>query len=164
MQFDMRPAVHHRPRPARRGRRRLLLSLTLVVLVLSVVGMHQLAFGHEMATGPTASVAYAGPVDHAASGEMSAGGHAGHVGDHLGSESPGPAAGDPCPDCGDHQMALGSCLLALTLLVLGWLLAPPRPTQVLPFLLPLQAPSLAVPVVGRLVPPLSLAELSLCRT
>jgi hypothetical protein len=61
-------------------------------------------------------------------------------------------------------MALGSCLLALTLLVLSWLLVPPRPTHVLPSLLPRLTSAVAVSTVGRLVPPLSLAELSLLRT
>ena len=72
--------------------------------------------------------------------------------------------GDDCLTCGDHEMALGSCLLALTLLVLGWLLLPPRLRLVPPFLRPRLAIALVRPNYVRIVPALSLTELSLRRT
>lgn len=153
----------HLPGPRRRRLRRLLLTVSLLVVALSIVGMHQLSVGHNVPTGPTASSAHAEPVDHAGSGEMLPMG-AEQAGGHLEAGTPGGGTGEVCPDCADHQMAFGSCLLALTLLVLRWLLAPPRPSHVLPFLLPRLAPPLAVPLVGRVVPPLSLAELSVRRT
>lgn len=170
-------APDRHPRTHRRWVRRLLLATTLVVVVLGIVGMHQMAFGHDMAVGPTAISTQGGHAgDHAGHqaaemGSMTAGHAGGHAGpstfSSTSSSGTGTGTGDGCPGCPDHQMALGSCLLALTLLVLRWLLAPPRPARVLPFLL-LRLTRLArlvTPfVAGRLVPPLSLAELSVLRT
>ena len=87
-----------------------------------------------------------------------------HPTDHTSAGMTGGGPGDACPDCADHQMAFGSCLLALTLLVLSWSLIPPRVRHLPPFLLPRLAPTMVGPALGRLVPPLSLAELSLRRT
>ena len=166
-------APDRRPRTHRRWLRRLLLAATLVVVVLGIVGMHQMAFGHDMAVGPTAASAQGEHAGHQAAemGSMAAGHAGGHAGpstfSSTSSSGTGTGTGDGCPGCPDHQMALGSCLLALTLLVLRWLLALPRPARVLPFLLPrlTRLSRLVTPfVAGRLVPPLSLAELSVLRT
>lgn len=154
----------HLPRPRRRWLRHLLLAVSLVAVVLSIVGMHQLSVGHDVATGPTASSTHAEYVHGAESGETLPTLMAEHPADHLTPGMPTGGPGGACPDCADHQMALGSCLLALTLLVLSWLLAPPRPSHVLPFLLPRLAPTVAVTTVVRLVPSLSLAQLSVLRT
>jgi len=74
----------------------------------------------------------------------------------------GSAGDDTCPGCGEHSMALGACLLALSLLVLSWLLPPPR-GRLLPPMLRLRVVA-AVVLVLRRVPPLTLAELSILRT
>ena len=155
--------------PGGRLLRHLLFALSLVVVVLSIVGMHQLSLGHDVAVGP-APVAHAPVAQAGTAARVLSGGEMGPVAMAAlpsGHDAMGMTNGDMggvCPDCDHHQMALGSCLLALTLLVLGWLLAPPRPTHVSPFLLPTLVLRAAVSSTGRLVPPLSLAELSLLRT
>jgi hypothetical protein len=165
------PALRRRPRTDASWLRHLLFALSLVVVALSVVGMHQLSVGHEVATNPTGHHAHSGDGAHVDSRD-----HAGDTAAPLveadhGAEpalasvaAGGGAAGDACPDCGEHQMLFGSCLLALSLLVLSWMLAPPRLRQLPPFLLPRLAAARLGPVLGRVVPPLSLTELSLRRT
>jgi len=59
-------------------------------------------------------------------------------------------------------MALGACLLALTLLVLSWWLAPPRVRHLPPRML--WRPATASTLLGRWVPAMLLAELSVLRT
>jgi hypothetical protein len=149
-------------------------------VAFSIVGMHQLSFDHELAapTPPTASTAVAHDAGHQHSGPRD---HdkADHV---MGSESPNqvefaaphvltakhPADGssggheDGCAGCGSHTMAFGACLLAFTLLVLSWWLAPPR-VRLLPLRL-LARPVVLIPRVHRRVPALSFAELSILRT
>ena len=155
-----------RPQPRRSWIRHLLLAVSLVVVTLSVVGMHQLSVGHDVATGPTSSsdghatsVRHSNPGDEAPPLAM-----AERAADHPTAGMTSGALGGGCPDCADHQMAFGSCLLALTLLVLSWLLTPPRLRHLPPFLLPRLAPTMAGPDPGRLVPALSLTELSVRRT
>jgi hypothetical protein len=86
------------------------------------------------------------------------------VGQHEGSPVTMPAgtAGDDCPGCGSHPMAVSACLLALTLLVLFWSLSPPKVRR-LPPRAPRRRLTLAAVHVRR-VPALSLAELSILRT
>jgi hypothetical protein len=149
-------------RPHHGSLRHLLLTLSLVVVTLSVLGMHQLSVGHDLATGPVGRHADAEATSH--------GGSAGvtmplALDASAGQPSiDGRGAGAACPDCGDHQMTVESCLLALTLLVLSWMLGAPRLRHLPPFLLPRLTPTMVGPSVGRLVPPLSLTELSLRRT
>ena len=165
-------ALRRRPRRTHAGwLRHLLFALSLVVVALSVVGMHQLSVGHEVATSQTGHHAHSGADAH-----LDPRDHAGDTAAPLvevdhGAEpalasvaAGGGAAGDACPDCGEHQMLFGSCLLALSLLVLSWMLAPPRLRQLPPFLLPRLAAARLGPAMGRVVPPLSLTELSLRRT
>ena len=157
-------------RPGGRLLRHLLFAMSMVVVVLSIIGMHQLSLGHDVALGPdpsagSASVARAESADRDLSSSQVlpvevAALPSGH--DAKGMTDGG--MDGACPDCDHHQMALGSCLLALTLLVLGWLLAPPRPTFVSPFLLPRLVLRVALSATSRRVPPLSLAELSVLRT
>jgi hypothetical protein len=119
----------------------------------------------DIATGPVSSGVHAEVAHHGDStGAMLPAIAADHLADHttVGMTGGGPV--DACPDCADHQMAFGSCLLALTLLVLSWSLIPPRLRHLPPFLLPRLAPTMIGPAVVRLVPPLSLAELSVRRT
>jgi hypothetical protein len=71
-------------------------------------------------------------------------------------------ADDHCSDCGSHQTAFLTCLLALTLLVLAWSIAPPGLRVIAP------SSRLAQPRPGpqlvRRIPAMSLLELSLRRT
>jgi hypothetical protein len=158
------------------GWRQAFFAVSLFVVAFSIVGMHQLSLDHELAapTPPTASTAaahqHSGPRDHVG---------ADHV---MGSESPSLdqffapqvlMALDPadvssgghekgCAGCGGHTMAFGACLLAFTLLVLSWWLAPPTVRLLPPRLL--ARPSALIPPGHRRVPALSLAELSILRT
>lgn len=159
------PAARRRVlRLRRRWLPRLLLAAGLVVVVLSVVGMHQLSFGHDAVTGPSTSSTHAESMHGAVPGETQAAATAGSLASHLVTGTPLGEPVDGCPDCSDHLMAFGSCLLALTLLVLSWLLTPPRPRQVPPSLVPRQPLAPGLFAAGRHVPSLSLAELSLLRT
>lgn len=140
------------------------------MVTLSVVGMHQLSIGHEVPTIQTVRHAHSGDGAHKDSfddaGDRAAPlVEADHVLAHPSTPvADGAAAGAACSDCGEHQMLFGSCLLALSLLVLTWMLAPPRLRQLPPFLVPRLAAARLGPVLGRVVPPLSLTELSLRRT
>jgi hypothetical protein len=151
--------------------RHLLLGLSLVVLTLGIVGMHQLSVGHDVATGQASGHAHA---ETAASGPVEAVPH-GHgpaevalADSHLLAASAATDVGgygdEGCLTCDDHEMAFRSCLLALTLLVFSWLLRPPRLRHLPPFLLPRLAPAMIRLTLSRLVPSLSLTELSLRRT
>jgi len=142
-----------------------MLALSLIVVTLSIVGMHQLSVGHEVATGQTAHAHFhAVPHAHHSGAQAMQGVATAAQAVHRTSEAGVDAAGSACPDCPDHRMALGTCLLALTLLVLSWTPVPPRFRHLPPFLLPRVAPYALAWVVGRLVPSLSLTELSLRRT
>lgn len=159
---------------------RTLLALVLVVVALSVVGMHQMSLGHAFAD-PRAgafgrlNAAYPAAADQTGSGGPAGGG--------MHTDTPGPLVGSPdgtfvnvaagtsgnssgtehgCPGCPNHGMGFSACLLALTLLVLRWWLAPPRVRQ-LPRRLLLRPVRISA-VVGRRVPAFSLAELSVLRT
>lgn len=146
--------------------RHLLLGLSVVTVLLSVVGMHQLSVGHSAVTNSS---------NHADASELpptASGGHDPHGTTATAhSHSPtshadsGPGvAGDECPTCENHEMALGACLMALTLLVLTWLLLPPRQRHLPPFLKPRRASAVIRLTYVRVVPALTLTELSLRRT
>ncbi|HEX8509085.1 MAG TPA: hypothetical protein VF635_06260 [Propionibacteriaceae bacterium] len=166
--------------------RRGLLAAALCVVVLGVVGMHQLSFGHSLATPPAADshehgathphavhnqaaeqtegANPAGGVAHATAGgvqdkQANAGRRISERAATWGGSSSG--GGDACPGCGQHSMAFSVCLLAFTLLVLTWLLTPPTARRPPPRWLR-QPPTPAVPT-SRPVPALSLAELSVLR-
>lgn len=156
------------PGPARRSWRRVAVTIVLGVVALAVVGMHQLSFGHLLVTPSDAHT-------HAASHRAAVAPHS-HV--QMASDANpthGQATGSPyslgaqqtdddaCPGCGDHTMGLGACLLALTLLVLFWVLRLPT-TRPLPPLRRWRPP--AVPAASRhlRVHALSLTELSILRT
>jgi hypothetical protein len=86
------------------------------------------------------------------------------TGHHGQSLTFGPASADLCgADCDtDQEISVLSCLLALTLLMLSWLLTPPRQCrQALPFATRRLAD--VMPASKRRVPR-SLLELSICRT
>jgi len=147
------------------GLTRALLATVMGVVVLSVVGMHQLSLGHTFATPPLA-----GAHQHSDAQPTTAEGHdhpgyALHMGygaTSMQNDDPDGSPTDNCPGCAGHGMALGACLLALTLLVLRWWLAPPRVRHLPPQML--WRPATVGTSLGRRVPALSLAELSVLRT
>ena len=86
------------------------------------------------------------------------------TGHHGPSSAFGPASADLCgADCDtDHEISVLSCLLAMALLMLSWLLTPPRECrQALPFATRRRAD--VIPASKRRVCR-SLVELSVCRT
>lgn len=157
--------------------RRAVLALGLLLVTFSLVGMHQLSLDHELAA-PTIQAAAAPASDHhhgttdrdhaadhttASVMSVSLGESAAQHGTAIGpAEASSSGHDEGCPGCGNHTMALGACLLALTLLVLSWWLAPPR-ARLLP---PRKSarPATLIPRVRRRIPALSLTELSILRT
>jgi hypothetical protein len=143
---------------------RLLFLVAAITVSLSVLAMHQLAANHAFAAPATS------------------GSHVTHhrflpvevqqvalraqlpTGYHGPSLTLGPDGADLCgADCdADHGVGVLSCLLALTLLMLSWLLAPPRECR--------QALLVAARRLADVIPAnerrvsRSLAELSVCRT
>jgi hypothetical protein len=147
------------------GWRRAVLVPALMVIVLSIVGMHQLSVNHAMVG------AFAGSHhDHASAqpsrSDLSAKAMIGSV---VGSETSIGAmsaavmpASDHCSGCSSQQMAFFTCLLALTLLVLAWSIPPPGLRLIAPnsrLVRPRPGSHL-----GRRIPAMSLVELSLRRT
>ena len=143
---------------------RLLFLVAAITISLSVLAMHQLAVNH-LFVAPAAGESHVSqhrplavempqvaPIDQVPTG------------DHGSSLSFGPASADRCgADCDtDHEISVLSCLLALTLLMLSWLLTPPRECrQALPFATRRLAD--VIPASKRRVCR-SLVELSVCRT
>ena len=181
--------------------RRVVLASALCVVVLGVVGMHQLSLGHDFATPAAAgghpergaghhdgvqhevaqqmdgadrasrgpheaviSVDSAGAIAYAIAPAAQNQTNAGQrVGGSAAASGGFPSAeGDACPGCGQHSMAFSACLLAMTLLVLSWLLTPPQ-IRNLPPRWRWQSVTVAV-LVGRPLPAMSLTELSILRT
>jgi hypothetical protein len=141
---------------------RLLFLVAAITISLSVLAMHQLAVNHLFvapATGePHLTQHRPFEMQQVARTDQVPTGH------HGQSLTFGPASADLCgADCDtDHEINVLSCLLALTLLMLSWLLSPPRQCrQALPF----AARRLAdvIPASKRRVSR-SLVELSVCRT
>ena len=75
----------------------------------------------------------------------------------------GSSVEDDCAGCGDHVVGPGTCLLALTLLVLFWFLHLPRPRS-LPPLRRRSGSSVASPRRRPRIRALSFLELSILRT
>jgi hypothetical protein len=146
--------------------RRVLLSLILAVVALSVIGMHQLSLSHSFATPEQAGqrTSAAGPAISVHN--TMAVGAIEPTGPLVDASSTPPAGStdhdDRCPGCGGHPMPFSACLLALTLLVLFWWLAPPRMRHLPPHTA--WRPAALRVVVARRVPALTLAELSILRT
>jgi hypothetical protein len=107
---------------------RLLFLVVASTISLSVLAMHQLAVNHSFAV-PATSQSHVTHRRSLAVGIQQVA-RTDHVptGYHDQSLTLGPARADLCgADCDtDHEISVLSCLLALTLLVLSWLLAPPR--------------------------------------
>jgi len=107
---------------------RLLLLVVASTISLSVLAMHQLAVNHSFAV-PASSQSHV-THDRSLAVEIQQVALTDQLPTryHDQSLTLGPASADLCwADCeADHQIGVLSCLLALTLLVLSWLLAPPR--------------------------------------
>lgn len=163
--------------------RRALLAAGVVTIALCIIGMHQLSRDHSFATAELDHSAHQHPVaiqaklSHFLDSAALALNITASVGPPTVAVAPVPepavsvapepdrpssqSVADRCGSCGHQAMLFASCLLALTLLVLRWRLAPPGLRRIA------QAWNLWVPSVatwGRLRPPLSLVELSLRRT
>jgi hypothetical protein len=143
---------------------RLLFLVAAITISLSVLAMHQLAVNHLFVAPATSEphVTQHRPL----AVEMQQLALTDHVptGHHGQSLTFGAASADLCgADCDtDHEISVLSCLLALTLLMLSWLLAPPRQCrQALPFATRRLAD--VIPASKRRVSR-SLVELSVCRT
>jgi len=109
-----------------RGARALLLG-AVVVIAMSVLGMHQLSVHHAFAAPPTGSDAHhAAVVVMPDMGQESAADHNHEAGTVLESSLASASGSELCPSgCDDHRLLVVTCLLALTLLVTSWLLRPP---------------------------------------
>ena len=140
----------------------MLLIIIVAAIALGVVAMHQLS-SHHTFTLPQqgSSAAHQAAAYHA----MDTTRH-----DHSASQSearpdvPGQnaAAGIACDECGQHALMV-SCLLALTLLVVGWLLQTPPWRVRPPHWIPRYPQRVRTPILNQ---PrcLSLLELSISRT
>jgi hypothetical protein len=139
-----------------------LLPVVVLLVALSVLGMHQLSVDHMVATpdypsGVTGQVAFESDKSRSSVGaEMAS---AQRSASHL-----EPTESDrSCPGCGGHDAMIMTCLLALTLLVVGWLLIPPRSRWITTFLAAWWVVTATVHLGWRR-PALTLAELSLRRS
>jgi hypothetical protein len=143
---------------------RLLFLVAAITISLSVLAMHQLAVNHLFVAPATLEPHVTQHRPFAV--EMQQLALTDHVptGHHGQSLTFGAASADLCgADCDtDHEISVLSCLLALTLLMLSWLLTPPRQCrQALPFATRRLAD--VIPASKRRVSR-SLVELSVCRT
>lgn len=143
-----------------------LLAAAIGMVVLGVVGMHQLSSGHDFVTpsvGAYQHVSAHPSTELLHRTELGQPANAGTIVDKIQPQlSSGGSLGDDCPGCGGHSLALGACLLTLTLLVLTWWLAPPGVRHLPPQML--WRPSTVLTLLGRRLPALSLAQLCLLRT
>jgi hypothetical protein len=158
-----RPPIQQRSGPS--GWQRALLVPALTMIILSILGMHQLSVNHAMVRTTASS-------HHDHSSEQTFRSHLpaeAMIGTVIGTEAAVGAMSaaaapttDHCSDCGSHQMAFFTCLLALTLLVLAWSIAPPGLRVIAPSSRLVQ-PRPGSHLVRRILA-MSLVELSLRRT
>jgi hypothetical protein len=93
----------------------LLLTVAVVAVVLSLLAMHELSFGHTVAQPRSASPALSPHDHHRPTGIVQA----------EGPVSVEPGTHDGCAGCQEHHLLMLGCLIALILLVTGWLLRGP---------------------------------------
>jgi hypothetical protein len=146
---------------------RLLLGFSIALLAAGLLSMHQLSLDHALVTPtlPTAEHLHA----H--------GRYAPHLPMHGTAANPASSSTQPLAafprfapsgvegcagECGQHNLLLTSCVLALSLLILGWRLRPPR-CWIRPASLRRAVPRVTGSL-GRLRPSLTLAELTVRRT
>jgi len=161
----------HRSRPAPTplggaARSRLILWLTVLVVGLGMLAMHQLS-GNHTAADPSSSyqssaVTGDGSRHHAAGHGVEAWTDHAHLLPMAGDGDPTSGDGG-CPDCAGHSVMTSTCLAALILLAAGLLLPGPRAGRgiVQPRLQPLAVLSHRNRCKP---PPISLVELSVSRT
>ena len=141
-------------------RRQVGLLLAVVAIALSLLAMHQLSSNHTVAgtgapwdaAGGVESVAVTGVESH-------------HLADghwHPAATEGRSSAGSDCPGCADHRAMVLTCLAALILLVVGWVLVQPFAWRGVR-LRRLMRPPTTTPRTWT-PPTLSLAELSVSRT
>jgi Family of unknown function (DUF6153) len=143
---------------------RTLLGLAVVLVALSVLGMHQLSLDHtfvapDAGAGARQASTLMGGSDTRMSSQRAVfdlpAPSVGH--DHESGHGP-----QPClTGCDDHPMMV-TCLLALTLLVLALRLRAPALRDLPPF--SAARTQVRIPLAGRRPPALTLAELSVRRT
>jgi hypothetical protein len=143
---------------------RLLFLVAAITISLSVLAMHQLAVNHPFVAPATTEPHVTQHRPFTVEMQQMALSDYMQTGHHDQSLTFGPASTDLCgADCDiDHEISVLSCLLALTLLMLSWLLAPPREwRRALPFAARRFADVIPASKwrVSR-----SLVELSVCRT
>jgi hypothetical protein len=143
---------------------RLPFLVAAITISLSVLAMHQLAVNPSFAAPVTSGsqVTHRQPLAM----QMQQVAHTDQLpaGHHARSFTLGPASAGLCwSDCdADHVVSALSCMLALTLLMLSWLLAPPRERSQALLSVPRRL-AVVTPVNKRRVSR-SLVELSVCRT
>lgn len=144
----------------------LLLWASVVAVALGLLAMHHMSRNH-VAADPLASshpqaeiLPLVGPVDPIAGSDT-----ANHAQlQPTGSNKHHPAeAGDACPGCAAHSAMMLTCLAALTLMAVGWLLRTPLRGPGL-LIRPLFRAVLSDQCCRRRPPTLSLMELSVSRT
>lgn len=142
-------------------RARLGLLLGVVAVALSLLAMHQLSSNHT-AAGPTADAVLSLPVSHHAGHQVDAAGtHHAHLA--AASADAHPASGDDvCPSCAEPSVMALTCLAALILLAVGWVLN--RPAAWRGVRLPRLLLRAVAPPETWLPWPRSLTELSISRT
>lgn len=143
-------------------RQQLLLWVGVVAVSLSLLAMHQLSLDHT-AAGPLPVVEASDSIS-----QSWAVSDRGHGVQHLlpGVDHPAEAAAsstphDACPGCSQHAMVL-TCLVALVLLVTGWLLRGPPTSHPVPATH--RRDRVGVAVTRWTPPPRTWIELSVCRT
>ena len=106
---------------------RLLFLAAAITISLSVLALHQLAVNHSFAAPATSGSHVTQHRPLAVETQQEERLPSCQPEDYGSSSTLHSAGADPCwPDCGaDHEISVLSCLLALTLLVLPWLLSPP---------------------------------------
>jgi hypothetical protein len=141
-------------------RQRLQLLLGILAVALSLRAMHQLSADHT-AADPHVSAHAAGTVSQLRHDQM---GTASSDHAHLVTSSWAghPSQATDCPGCPDHRAMALTCLAALVMMALSWVLAQPSERRVARLRRSLLQPRL--PAVRWHPLPLSLVELSVSRT
>ena len=142
----------------------LLFLVAAITISFGVLAMHQLAVNHLFVAPATSEPHVTSHRPLAVEMQQVALTDQVRTGHHVQSLTFGPASADLCgADCDTHhEISVLSCLLALTLLMLSWLLTPPRECrQALPFATRRLAD--VIPAGKRRVSR-SLVALSVCRT
>lgn len=141
------------------GPRRRLTSLLIVLAVAAgLLAMHQLSVGHA-AVDPSDD-AWATTAHHAPVGEHGAASDQHEQPSDQHEQPTGPG----CVGCADHGMTMISCLAAIGLLIMTWLLRPRHRPGTRPMITLRSSPPTASMLAGWRRRPMSLLELEISRT